>query len=947
MNNQLNRHLMKKIGFFVLVMALSTAGFSQGFPPLGGGGGGRRGGTGQVPSIGHFYGKVVDAKTGKGMDGVSVQLILSKYDPVKRAQKDTVIAGMITEHKGDFSLENLPLVGNFRLRITAIGYKTYEEKVAFDLKGLRGAAGGRPGGINGGGGGDNGDMQQNMSGAQQALNAIDKDLGNIKLSEDAQVLESATVTASKPLITMGVDRKIYNVEKDISAAGGSATDVMRNVPSVQVDIDGNVTLRNSPPTIFVDGRPTTLTLDQIPADAIQSVEIITNPGAKYDASGGTAGILNIVLKKNRKAGYNGNVRAGIDQRGKLNLGGDINVKQGKVNFFLAGNFNQRESINTGDQTRYSFLPPPTDSLIEHDYSVNDGFFAFGRGGIDYFMDNRNTLSIAGNIVHGTFNPSNNSDIFIDYPDSQYNGSTASSYTQRLSKTSAQFNNHGVSLSFKHNFPKAGEEWTADANYSQGANDNNNLITSNTHAVNGGPITSVYQQQQLGNSNNKYFTAQTDYTLPLGEKSKFETGARIAIRTNNSINNIDTLGSDGRFHTAGLLSSQYTYQDRVFAGYVTYGNVIRNFTYQLGLRGESSDYTGTQHYTAFDTSGHQLPAVGEFSSQFPISLFPSVFLTQKLGADQDLSLNYTRRIDRPNFFQLFPFTDYSDSLNPSRGNPALVPQFTNSFELGYQKTFPGNNTLLLSTYYKSTTSLITRISVPGENPVSKRPVYVSTYINAKSSFVGGFEVISRNTLTKWWDITSNINVFTSRINTIDTGISAIPSIGEIWSWFGKINSSWKILSKPNKALTLQLSGDYTSKTVLPPGGSAGNGGGMGRGFGPNVSGNANGYSRPSGGMDGALRFEFLKGKVASLTLSVSDILRTRVNDVFTQTSFYSQEVLRRRDPQFFRLQFNWRFGKFDMALFKRKNMKGDMDNMQNMQQQGGGMGPGGGGGGPHN
>ena len=194
-----------------------------------------------------------------------------------------------------------------------------------------------------------------MAGATQAINAIDKDLGNIKLTEDAQTLESATVTASKPLITMGVDRKIYNVEKDISAAGGSATDVMKNVPSVQVDIDGNVTLRNSPPTIFVDGRPTTLTLDQIPADAIQSVEIITNPGAKYDASGGTAGILNIVLKKNRKAGYNGNVRAGIDQRGKFNLGGDINVKQGKVNFFLAGNLNERKSISIGDQSRYTFF----------------------------------------------------------------------------------------------------------------------------------------------------------------------------------------------------------------------------------------------------------------------------------------------------------------------------------------------------------------------------------------------------------------------------------------------------------------------------------------------------------------------------------------------------------------------------------------------------------------
>ncbi|HLZ87447.1 MAG TPA: carboxypeptidase regulatory-like domain-containing protein, partial [Puia sp.] len=247
---------MRKTWLLFLALAMSAIGFSQG-PPMGAGGGGRRGVGGQAPSIGHFYGKVVDSKTGKGMDGASVQLIQSKFNPATRAQKDTVVGGMITGRHGDFSLENLPILGNFRLRITAIGYGTYEQKVAFDLKGLRGAAGGGNGG--GVGGGGTGDGQPNMA-ALQALNAIDKDLGNIKLAEDAQNLEQVTVTASKPLITMGVDRKIYNVEKDISAAGGSATDVMKNVPSVQVDIDGNVTLRNSPPTIFVDGRPTTLTL---------------------------------------------------------------------------------------------------------------------------------------------------------------------------------------------------------------------------------------------------------------------------------------------------------------------------------------------------------------------------------------------------------------------------------------------------------------------------------------------------------------------------------------------------------------------------------------------------------------------------------------------------------------------------------------------------------------
>jgi outer membrane receptor protein involved in Fe transport len=810
---------------------------------------------------------------------------------------------MITGRKGDFSLENLPLFGNFRLKVTAIGYTTIEQKVAFEMKG----------------GGARGDMQA-------ALNAVDKDLGNIKMTEDAKTLAQVTVTASKPLIQMGVDRKIYNVEKDISAQGGTGVDVMKNVPSVQVDIDGNVTLRNSSPTIFVDGRPTTLTLDQIPADAIQSVEIITNPGAKYDASGGTSGILNIVLKKNRKAGYNGNIRAGIDQRGRFNVGGDINVKQGKINIFASGNYGQRKSISTGNTDRLTFSNP-FDSLRQNDYNVNKGYFAFARAGLDYLIDNRNTLSISGNIVHGSFHPYTNSDLYVD---TLFSTGTKYSYTRRESTSDGQFDNHGGMLSFKHTFPKAGEELTADINYSDGTNKNYNLVNSDIYRVKGGPLSTIYSQRQLGDGTNRNTTAQADYVLPISEKSKFETGARVAIRNISSVNNIDTLGANGLYYNEPLLSSHYKYRDRVYAAYGTYSNAIKDFNFQVGLRAERSDYTGTQNYTV-KSNGNLNDTIGNFSNKFPISLFPSLFLTQKLGGDQDLSLNYTRRIDRPSFFQLFPFTDYSDSLNLSQGNPNLKPQFTNSIEIAYQKTYNGNNTFLASAYYKYTTDLITRYQYQGINPINDSTVYISTYINAKSSFVGGLELIGRNSITKWWDVTSNINIYTSKINADEINGVKIPTVGQLWSWFGKINNTFKL----PKNFTLQLTGDYTSKTVLPPGGQASSGGGGGgRGFGQTVSGSAQGYSKPSGGVDAALKYEFLKNKVASLTLSVNDIFRTRVNDVVTNSTYFNQEVFRRRDPQFFRLQFNYRFGKFDMSLFKRKNMKGERESMEGGMQGGG-------------
>jgi outer membrane receptor protein involved in Fe transport len=874
---------------------------------MGAGGGQGR----QVPSIGHFYGKIVDGKSNKGIDGASVRLINNKFDTATKKMKETAVAGVIT-NKGNFSFENLPLFGNYRLQISAIGYKGIDQKIAFDIKMPKG-----------------GMQNAQPSDMQAALAGVDKDLGNIKLDADAQVLSEVTVTASKPLIQLGVDRKIYNVEKDISAQGGSGLDVMRNIPSVAVDIDGNVKLRNSTPTIFVDGLPTTLTLDQIPADAIESVEIITNPGAKYDASGGTSGILNIVLKKNRKPGYNGNVRAGIDQRGKFNLGGDLNVKEGKVNVFGSAFYNQRKSITSPDRTtRSSFITNPNTDLTQNDYSVRNGYFAFGRLGMDYFLDNRNTLSISGTAVQGHFTPTINSDIVVD---TLGNGGTTSSYTNRVSNTDATFKNINGMLSFKHNFPKAGKDFTANANYSFGKNSNTNNIASSIFDQKGGTLFNNFGQQQIGAGTNQYLTAQADFTDPITEKSKFETGARVAGR--NISSNSDFIYIFNNTHyPQPLLSSQYSYQDRIYAAYASYTNAIKHFGYQLGLRAESSTYNGSTNYSVKSTgAGGLKDTVGNFSNSYPISLFPSVFLSQKLGSSSEFTLNYTRRIDRPSFFQLFPFTDYSDSSNISRGNPGLKPQFTNSFELSYQLSMPKNNTLITSVYYKYTTDLITRISSADVNPTNGDSILVQSFTNAQSAFVGGFEIISRNTITKWWDITSNLNIFTSKINAIDTGVvnHAIDSIGQTYAWFAKINSSFKL----SKKFAFQISADYTSKTILPPGGSAGTSSNTGgRGFGSTVSGNAQGYTKPSGGVDASLKYEFMKNKAASLTLSVSDIFRTRINDVYTMSPHqFTQEEYRQRDPQFFRLQFNYRFGKMDASLLKRKNIKGEMDSMQGSMQ----------------
>lgn len=858
------------------------------------------GNNGQVPN-GSIYGKVIDSATGKAIEIASVQLLRTKIDSITKKPKDVVVNGMLTEKQGQFRLENIPVMAQYKLVISAMGYNSYTRSFTFiDRKAVANGS-------------------NDMS---ALLGALDKDLGNIKLSVDVEVLQGVTVTASKPSVQLGIDRKIYNVENNLTSAGGSATDVLKTVPSVNVDIDGNVSIRNSSPQIFVDGRPTTLTLDQIPADQIASVEVITNPSAKYDASGGVAGILNIVLKKTRTVGYNGSLRAGIDQRGKYNFGGNINVRQGKFNVFANVGYNQRKTISDGTTERSTFLNDTTINLRQIDRAIGDGRFLFTRAGFDYFLDNRNTITLSGMMVDGKFNNESNSNISID---TLTGSSDLQSFINRNTASNFHFSMKGAGLGFVHNFPKTGHQLTMDGQYNKSNNDNTNLINNSNYRVIGGPVTSSSTQQQNGNGNNERINAQVDYTNPISDKSKFEAGVRYNQTKVSSSNIYNLVGAGNVLIPQPLLSSKFDNNNQVYAMYATYSSKIgKKFGYQIGLRTESSDYTGTV-YSSTTRSGTIVDTVSHYSISFPVSLFPSIFLSQDLGNDQQLQLNYSRRINRPGFFQLFPFVDYSDSLNLSRGNPNLKPEFTNSFELSYSKNFNRQNNLILSFYYKNTEGLITRYQARETNPISNQMVLVNTYINANSSYVGGFEAVAKNAPAKWWDITSNLNIYTSKINIDDPGI---PTADQMYSWFGKINNTFKL----PKNFTLQLSGDYNSKTVLAPGGSSSSSGGGGRGgFGGNVSGNAQGYSKPTYGIDIALKYEFLKNKAASVTLSGNDLFKTRVSDVYTSAGFFTQHQYRIRDQQFFSLNFSYRFGKFDASLLKRKNLKADQESMQGGMQ----------------
>ena len=874
---------MKSI-YIILAALCSTWSLFAQYP----GGGGNRGS--QSMNVGHFYGKVLDQITGKPLEAASIQLTQSKMDTVTKKRRDFAVAAMLTNKKGEFSIDKLPVIPTYQLVITAIGYQPYDEKVNFNLK-----TGG-------------GDMSQMM-------NAVDKDLGNIKMVRDAEQLEGVVVTANKSLLQMNIDRKVFNVDKSLTSAGGTAVDVMKNVPSVNVDIDGNVTLRNATPQIFIDGRPTTLTLEQIPADEIESVEIITNPSAKFDASGGGSGILNIVLKQNRKAGYNGNVRVNLDSRLRFGLGADINVKQGKINFFANTMYNQRKSLSTQSTQRIDHLDGVTATLSQHDKPENKGRFAFARAGFDYFIDNRNTFTLSGVRVQGKFNNINLLNInrdsnFISYVTSE----------KGLTNTNGNFtfNNYGSTLSYKHNFTKPNKDIAASVNYNYSKNTNHTEFSTQYFNDDNSVKTPLFQQKIAGGGTTKYVTAQADYSDPITDKIKLEAGVRGSVRNYSSFNENFFYNSVlSKYQPIPGLNSRYEFKDQVYAAYATFSQKLKNFTYQLGGRIESSKY-----------SGKLIDSSQVFKNSYPFSFFPSVFLTQKINDKQDVQLNYSRKINRPNFFQLIPYFDFSDSLNISRGNPRLVPEFTHLFELSYDVNFKSGNNIITTAYYRQTDNLIARYQYRDRNPNPGKTdsIFISSFANANSSVAYGLEVTASNKITKWWNLTSNINLYNSKINgnNLESDLS-----NQKVSWFGKINNTFTL----PKNFSIQFTGDYTSRTILPPH-RGGGGGGMFCGGG-NLS-NANGFTDPVYGFDIAIKKEFLKDKSASLSLSMNDIFRTKVYHThsvsnFSKTIFSTQENERRRDPQIVRLNFNWRFGKFDVSLFKRKNLKGEQEGVQNGMQ----------------
>ena len=864
------------------------------------------------PKNGHLSGKIVDNTTKAGIGGASIQVFTISRDSATETSKELLYTTTSSAGNGDFEITDLPVYKRLKLVVIAVKYGTSEQNISFFQKpqtagGTTSQAGGqwKPG-----------------AGMRGGAVSADKDLGNIALAPAASDLGNVTVTsAGKQLFQMGVDRKIFNVDKDISSSGQSAQEVLAHIPTVNVDIDGNVTMRNATPQLYVDGLPTTLTLEQIPSDLIDKVELITNPSAKFDASGGGGGIINIVLKKNKKSGYNGGLRVGGDTRGGYNLGGDFSYRQGKFNFSANLGTMLRKNKSSIEMTRNNNASNTANntSLTQNGDNQERNFrMLMGNMSLDYLMDNKNTFTVGGGVFDGRMN--NNQPIVIDSMIGQLGQNAPFSYNNLTSLSKMNFTNYNGKFGYKHLFgSKDNHDLTANFQYNS-ANSNG---STNTHsqAFDDAAFTDPRYPSVLSvtdlNGYRRQWIGQADYENPITDNSKIEAGIRGEHTDfySNSLLKTDSTGvGASALQPLYAYSSKYKYSERVYAAYATFTSKIgTDLTYQIGARIESSKYDGVN----MQQRGGNLPdTTTPFSNKFPLNLFPSLFVTYNLPDRQDLQFNYSRKINRPNFFQLLPIVDASNPYNLSQGNPGLKPEFTSNYELSYNKTYEHSGNFLATAYMRYTSGLITsyqyRINVLNNTP----DTLMNSYINANHSYTYGLELTNTIQATKMWNVMLNANLFNTKIDATNTTVNVS---NQRWSWNAKMNNDFKLPA----GFTFQLNASYSGKTVLPnAGGSSSSSGRGGGGFNFSPLGSAQGYLGARFDIDAALKkdWKYKNGNTFSVILAMNDLLRTNYTKSYSQTSFMEQYQKRLNNPQVLRLTLSWRFGKMDTNLFKRKNSK---------------------------
>lgn len=574
-------------------------------------------------------------------------------------------------------------------------------------------------------------------------------LGNITLTPSQTELEEVVVQGERTQMQLSLDKKVYNVGKDLSSLGGTASDLLDNLPSVTVDVDGNVQLRGSSNVrILIDGKPSGLVglsstdaLRQLQGNLIESVEIITNPSARYDAEG-QAGIINIILKKERSQGVNGSFQASTGYPHNHGASINMNFRKKWINLFVNYGVDYRQSPGRGsafqwysEDTIYTSLMAKTTELSRN--HLRSGIGNNVRFGSDFYLNDKTTFTTS--FLYRYSDEVNDTDLI--YRDFNSNEDLIG-YTRREDEETEGDQNLEYALNFTRTFGTKDHKLTADFQYQN----NNEIEKSDIVQYEGSTeATSVPElfQQVRNDEGEERFMLQSDYIQPVFSKGKIEAGFRSTLRNVRNIYTVDSKDDpDADFERLEQFSTDFSYNENVHAVYGMVSNEIDRISWQLGLRTETTDIN-----TEREGAGNQ--------NWNYTNYFPSVFGTYKLKDEHQLQLSYSRRINRPRFRELNPFSSFTDNRNFRVGNPDLQPEFTDSYELGFLQNMKASS-IYYGIYFRHTDQLITRVTLA---PNEDNERYTTPY-NIGVNDALGIEVNASQELTDWYRVSGNFNFYRS-------------------------------------------------------------------------------------------------------------------------------------------------------------------------------------------
>jgi hypothetical protein len=812
---------MKK--FFLLLLTLSLTTINSQRPA---GGGPEQG----LKSI-TITGKVIDQETNQPLEYATF-VVQSVSDPNK-------ITGGITDINGVFSVDASP--GNYNLSIEYIGYKTFKSN------------------------------NRNLS--------KDTDLGTVRLETSAAQLEGVEVVAEKTTVEVRLDKKVYNVGKDLTTSGANISDALANIPSVTVDVDGAIALRgNENVRILINGRPSALAgfgstdaLRQLPADAIEKVEVITSPSARYDAEG-TAGILNIVLKKEKTLGFNGSINTTVGYPNASSITSNLNLRTDKFNIFNTIGYRYREGPGNAffDNTYKDTIAGNLDRIIEdRDINRQDKGLNVNLG-IEYFLTDKSSITAS---AFGRF--SKEEDV-TENSTTRFIMSNIDSRTLRKEIEKENDKSYQLSLNYINSFNDEGHKLTADFQYSADKEEKPTTIQEN----NTFPNTDLLALENIFEiEKQNEILAQVDYVLPIGD-AQFEAGYRGNFEENDTDYQLDEFNLDsGEFVRNIGLTNRFVYNQNVNALYSQYGNKFGDFSFLLGLRMENTQLKG--NVTGVDLTELQDILGPDIDLNFDknyLGLFPTLNLTYELSERENFTLGYNRRINRPRGFFINPFPSRSSRTNIFQGNPDLDPAYANAYDLGYLKRWD-KLTLTSSIYYQKETNAFERIQeATGQITTDGIEIIRTLPINLSTNERIGAEVGILYNPEKWLRLNGSFNFFQFNtegfFNQVDYGAKNT-------SWFSRFSSK---VTLPGK-VDWQTNGFYRGPSQ-----------------------NAQTDSKGIFSLDLAFSKDIFKDN-GTISFNVSDLLNSRKRRSFTETEFFTSES-----------EFQWRQRQFTLSFIYRINEK---------------------------